>query len=200
MRGTITQLLQAWAAGQRDAMDQLMPLVYRQLVALAKRRMSMEEDNHPLRPTELVHETYLRLLDSGVSAKDRAHFYAICAQVMRHILIDHAKAQLRAKRGGGVSVVSVEDLDIAGGSSPEKVLAIHEALEKLAEMDERKARAVELVLFGGLQLDIAAEALGVSNATLRRDLSAAKAWLFHSLHGEAKTAEPIHPEKISSAE
>jgi RNA polymerase sigma-70 factor, ECF subfamily len=183
MGGTITGLLQAWGAGQRDAMDQLMPLVYRQLVGLARRRMSREAGNHPLRPTELVHETYLRLVDSGISANDRAHFYAICAQVMRRILIDHAKAQLRTKRGGGAAVVSIGDLEIAGASSPEKLLAIHEALERLAEMDERKARAVELVLFGGLELDIAAEALGISNATLRRDLTAAKAWLFHSLHG-----------------
>jgi RNA polymerase sigma factor (TIGR02999 family) len=186
MDGTITQLLHAWSAGQQDAMDRLMPLIYRQLVGLARRRMARESGNHPLRPTELVHETYLRLLDSDVSAKDRAHFYAICAQVMRRILIDHAKAQLCAKRGGGAAVVPIADLDVADGSSPEKVIAIHESLEKLAEMDERKARAVELVLFGGLELDIAAEALGVSNATLRRDLTAAKAWLFHSLNDRAK--------------
>jgi RNA polymerase sigma-70 factor, ECF subfamily len=193
MDGTITGLLQAWGAGQRDAMDRLMPLVYSQLVGLARRRMAGESGNHPLRPTELVHETYLRLLDSGVSAKDRAHFYAICAKVMRSILIDHARAQLSAKRGGGTPLVPIEDLDIAGPSSPEKVIAIHEALEKLAEMDERKARAVELVLFGGLQLDVAAEVLGVSNATLRRDLATAKAWLFHSLN------DPANPEQREDA-
>jgi len=189
MRGTITELLQAWGAGQRDAMDQLMPLVYGKLVGLAKGRMWKEGGNQALRPTELVHETYLRLLDSGVSARDRAHFYAICAKVMRCILIDHARAQLCEKRGGRAVEVPIESLDIQGASSPEKLIAIHEALDKLAEMDERKARAVELVLFGGLELDVAAEALGVSNATLRRDLSAAKAWLFHSLHGQTKPTE-----------
>lgn len=189
MGGTITGLLHEWSAGQREAMDRLMPLVYRELVGLARRRMAGQGSNHPLRPTELVHETYLRLLDSGVSAKDRAHFYAICAQVMRHVLIDHARAELCAKRGGGAPVISIEDLDIAGPSSPEKLIAIHEALERLAEMDERKARAVELVLFGGLQLDIAAEALGVSLSTLRRDLGAAKAWLFCSLKEHSKPGE-----------
>ena len=189
MDGTITELLRAWGEGRREAMDRLIPLVYRQLLALARRRMSIEGGNHPLRPTELVHEAYLRLVDSGVSAKDRAHFYAICAQVMRRILIDHARADIREKRGGGAAVVSLESVDVAGAGSPENVLAIHEALEKLAEMDERKARAVELVLFGGMELDMAAEALAISNATLRRDLKSAKAWLYHSLHDPANAAE-----------
>jgi RNA polymerase sigma-70 factor (ECF subfamily) len=189
--GTITELLQAWGEGRRDAMDRLIPLVYRQLLGLARRRMSLEGGaDHKLRPTELVHEAYLRLVDSGVSAKDRAHFYAICAQMMRRILIDHAKSQLRTKRGGGAVVLPLEDMDVAAAGSPETVLAIHEALEKLAEMDPRKAQAVELVLFGGVELDIAAEALGISNATLRRDLTVAKAWLYRSLH---------HPDPVSAS-
>jgi RNA polymerase sigma factor (TIGR02999 family) len=187
MDGEITKLLQDWGEGRREAMDHLIPLVYQQLHGLAKRRMSIEGGNHPLRPTELVHEAYLRLVDSDISPKNRAHFYAICAQVMRRILIDHAKAQLCGKRGGGAPVISLEGIDVAGAGSAESVLAIHEALEKLAEMDERKAEAVELVLFGGLDLDTAAEALGVSNATLRRDLKTAKAWLYHSLN------QPAHP-------
>ena len=190
--GTITELLQAWSEGRREAMDRLFPLVYRQLLGLARRRLSREANNHPLRPTELVHEAYLRMLDSGVSARDRAHFYAICAQVMRHILIDHAKAQLRGKRGGGTAVISLDGFDVADAGSPEGVLAIHEALEKLAEMDPRKAQAVELVLFGGVELDMAAEVLGISNATLRRDIKVAKAWLYHSLH-RSEPAQPDQP-------
>ena len=186
MSGTITKLLQAWGAGQRDAINQLMPLVYRELRGLAGRRMAGEDGNRSLRPTELVHETYLRLLDSGVSANDRAHFYAICGQVMRRILIDDAKARLRIKRGGGAAIVSLEGMDVATAGSPENLVAIDEALTKLAEMDERKARAVELVLFGGLEHEIAAEALGISAVTLRRDLKAAKAWLLHSLNGRAR--------------
>ena len=190
MSGTITRLLQAWGEGQREAMDRLMPLVYRELRGLARKRMARESDGHLFGPTELVHETYLRLLDSGVSAKDRAHFYAICAQVMRRILIDDARARVRIKRGAGAAVVSLEGLEMAAAGSPENLLAIDESLKKLAEMDERKARVVELVLFGGLEHEIAAEALGISTITLRRDLRAAKAWLFRSLHGGPEPSEP----------
>lgn len=190
MSESITELLHAWSEGQRDAMDQLMPLVYRQLLTMARHRMSMEHAGHTLRPTELVHEAYLRLVDSPISAKDRGHFYMICAQVMRHILIDHAKAQLRAKRGGGAPKVSLDDFDVASQGSPENLLAIHEALDRLSSIDPRKAQAVELVLFGGLELNDAAEALGISNATLRRDLKMAKAWLYHSIHHTAANGDP----------
>ena len=179
--GTITGLLRDWSAGRSDAMDRLLPLVYRQLRSLAGQRLALEGQGHPLRPTELVHEAYLRLLDSDVSAKDRSHFYLICSQVMRHILVDHARDRLRQKRGGGAPEVPLESLDIAGAGSPERLIAIHEALDKLAEVDNRKAQAVELVLFGGLELDAAAEALGVSNATVRRDVKAGKAWLYNAI-------------------
>jgi RNA polymerase sigma-70 factor (ECF subfamily) len=162
-------------------MDRLLPLVYHQLRSLARQRLARESQGHPLRPTELVHEVYLRLVDSDLSATDRSHFYLICSQVMRHILVDHARERLRQKRGGGAEEVSLHSLDIPEAGSPERLIAIHEALDKLAEVDNRKAQAVELVLFGGLELDAAAEALGVSNATVRRDVKAGKAWLYNAI-------------------
>jgi RNA polymerase sigma-70 factor, ECF subfamily len=177
----ITELLAAWSSGQREAMDQLIPLVYQQLLLLARRRMSLEAPDHTLRPTELVHEAYLRLIRSEIPAKNRAHFYAICAQLMRRILVDHARASLREKRGGGAAKVPLEGMDVVSSGSPEQVLAIHEALEKLAELDARKAQVVELVVFGGIEQDIAAEALDISPATLRRDLKLAKAWLYQAI-------------------
>jgi RNA polymerase sigma factor (TIGR02999 family) len=162
-------------------MDRLIPLVYQQLRTIARQRLALEKDGHPLRPTELVHEAYLRLLDSDISVKDRSHFYLVCAQVMRRILIDHARERLRQKRGGGAVQVPLDMMDIPEGGSPERLIAIHEALDKLAEVDDRRAKAVELVLFGGLELEAAAETLGVSNATVRRDVKAGRAWLYNAI-------------------
>jgi RNA polymerase sigma factor (TIGR02999 family) len=179
---TITRLLQAWSHGERDAMDKLIALVYRQLRELARRRMSLESPDHTLRPTELVHEVYYRLVRSEIPARNRTHFYAICARLMRRILIDHSKASLRQKRGAGAIVLTLNGFDVAGPDAPERILAIHEALEKLAEFDKRKAQVVELVVFGGLPQETAAEALEISQATLRRDLKIAKAWLYHTIH------------------
>ena len=182
MGDTITGLLQAWSNGQRDAIDKLIPLVYRQLQQLARNRLSHESPDHTLRPTELVHEVYMRLVRSEMPAKNRAHFYAICARVMRRILIDHSRASLRHKRGAGAVTIALNGFDVAGPDVPERILAIHESLEKLAEFDQRKAQVIELVVFGGLPQDTAAEALEISPATLRRDLKIAKAWLHHSIH------------------
>ncbi|HJY85599.1 MAG TPA: ECF-type sigma factor [Candidatus Acidoferrales bacterium] len=181
MHSEITELLAAWSSGEREAMDRLMPLVYQQLLSLARRRMSLEAQDHTLRPTELVHEAYLRLIRSEIPARNRAHFYAICAQLMRRILVDHARASLREKRGGGAVVVSLDGMDVVSSGTPERVLAIHEALEKLGELDARKAQVVELVVFGGVEQDTAAEALDISPATLRRDLKLAKAWLYQAI-------------------
>src|SRR5262249_6912142 len=132
--GTITSLLREWSAGRVDAIDQLLPLVYQQLRSLARQRLALENQGHPLRPTELVHEAYLRLVDSDVSARDRSHFYLICSQLMRRILIDHARERLRQKRGGGAAEVSLESLDLAEPGSPERLILIHNALDKLAEV------------------------------------------------------------------
>ena len=181
MGADITTLLEEWSEGKREAMDQLMPLVYDQLLSLARRRMSMEAADHTLRPTELVHEAYLRLIRSEIPASSRAHFYAICARMMRRILIDHARASLRDKRGNGAPIVALENMDVASPGAPEQVIAIHDALEKLAEFDARKAQALELVVFGGLEQDPVAETLNISPATLRRDLKMAKAWIYQSL-------------------
>jgi RNA polymerase sigma factor (TIGR02999 family) len=181
----ITELLAAWSEGKREAIDQLIPLVYEQLQALARRRLSLEAPDHTLRPTELVHEAYLRLIRSEIPARNRSHFYALCSQVMRRILIDHAKAGLREKRGGGAVAVPLDGLDMVSSEAPERVLAIHEALEKLEQFDPRKAQAVEMVVFGGVEHEIAAEALDISPATLRRDLKVAKAWLYQSIRHSA---------------
>jgi RNA polymerase sigma-70 factor (ECF subfamily) len=177
----ITALLAAWNEGRREALDQLIPLVYEQLLALARRRMSMESPDHTLRPTELVHEAFLKLVQSEIPARNRAHFYALCAQLMRRILIDHARSSLRQKRGGQMTMIALEGFDLASPESPERVIAIHEALEKLAKLDPRKAQAMELVVFGGLEQEIAAEALEISIATLRRDLTMARAWLYRAI-------------------
>jgi RNA polymerase sigma-70 factor, ECF subfamily len=158
MAADITSLLAQWSEGKREAMDQLMPLVYEQLHALAR-----------------------RLVPSEIPASSRAHFFALCARLMRRILIDHARASVRHKRGGGAPIVALDGIDVASPGAPEQVMAIHEALEKLAELDARKAQAVELVVFGGLEQEIAAEALNISPATLRRDLKIAKAWLYQSM-------------------
>lgn len=191
MGGDITTLLAEWSDGKKEAMDQLMPLVYDQLLSLARRRMSLEAADHTLRPTELVHEAYLRLIHSEIPASSRGHFYALCARMMRRILIDHARASLRGKRGGGAPVVALELMDVAAPGAPEQMIAIHNALEKLAELDARKAQALELVVFGGLEQDIAAETLNISPATLRRDLKMAKAWIYQSLrHSGGDQEEP----------
>lgn len=180
--GTITELLQGWSDGEPEAMEQLMSLVYPRLRELAQRRMYLESSGHTLRPTELVHEAYLRLAGQELSANDRGHFYAICAQMMRRILIDHAKAQLREKRGGGITVKGLDGLDVADPRTPERMLEIHQALERLAEFDGRKAQAVELCVFGGFEQVVAAEVLNISPSTLRRELKLAKAWLYRALH------------------
>ena len=189
MDGDITNLLAEWTEGNREAMDRLMPLVYDQLLSLARRRMSQEAPEHTLRPTELVHEAYLRLIHSEIPASSRAHFYAICARLMRRILIDHARASLRHKRGAGASVLTLEGVDVASPGAPEQVIAIHQALEKLAELDARKAQALELVVFGGLEQDMVAEFLNISPATLRRDLKMARAWIHRFLRHSRDSAD-----------
>lgn len=200
MDGDITTLLGEWSEGNREAMDRLMPLVYDQLLSLARRRMSMEAPEHTLRPTELVHEAYLRLIHSEIPASSRAHFYAICARLMRRILIDHARASLRHKRGRGAAIIAIEGMDVVSPGAPEQVIAIHQALEKLAELDARKAQALELVVFGGLEQDIVADVLNISPATLRRDLKMARAWIYQCLrHCNEESAATLDNEENSAA-
>jgi RNA polymerase sigma factor (TIGR02999 family) len=187
-QGRVTELLHDWRAGRQDALDQLMPLVYDQLRVLANHHMRREDPSHTLRATELVHEAYLKLVGSDISLNDRAHFYALASRVIRHLLTNHGKAKRREKRGGGAARLSLEEAVVIGAEPQDAVLEIHEALERLEAFDPRKARVVELVFFGGLEQDLAAEALAISPATLRRELRLAKAWLYSELNPKASAA------------
>src|SRR5262245_57987182 len=143
--GRVTELLQDWRAGRRDALDELLPLVYDQLRALANRHLRNENPGHTLRATDLVHEAYLRLAGADVSLTDRAHFYALASRVIRHILANHGKAKRRDKRGGGARRLSLEEATVIGSGPSDSVVEIHEALERLEAFDPRKARAVDMV-------------------------------------------------------
>jgi RNA polymerase sigma factor (TIGR02999 family) len=168
-------------------LEQLTPLVYDELRELAHRYMRRERHNHTLQATAVVHEAYVRLVGMEVPWQNRTHFYAVAARLMRRILVDHAKARHREKRGGPVTMVSVdvyqEDTDhaIASTAGQIDVLEVDEALEKLAEQDERLAHAVELHYFGGLTYQETAEALQISEATVHRDLRLAKAWILKQI-------------------
>jgi len=177
----VTQLLQQSRSGNKAAFDQLMPIVYEQLHKLAARCFRSERPGHTLRTTALVHEAYLRLLDSDVAYNDRVHFYAVAARVMRRLLVDHAKAQHREKRGGDVEQISLEQGADVGAQPPAHLLELDEALGRLAARDRRKSEVVELLFFGGLTYEEASAALEISPATLHRELKMAKAWLYNEL-------------------
>jgi len=181
----VTQLLLAWSGGDRVAGDELLSAVYAELHRQAARAMRRESSDHTLQATALVHEAYLRLVDQRrVEWRNRAQFYGVAAQVMRRILVDHARGRDAEKRGGGVSAVSLGDADaIAEQSSSEAVdvLALHDALERLAALDPDQAKVVELRYFGGLSIEETAETLGISPATVKREWSVARAWLKREL-------------------
>jgi len=180
----VTRLLKEWAGGNKQALDQLMPLVYDQLRTLAARCLSAERPEHTLRATALVNEAYLRLVNVELNFNDRVHFYAVAARLLRHILVDHAKSLNRAKRGGGVHKLSLDEALVVGQAAPSGILDLDEALQRLAAHDTRKAELVELLFFGGLTYDEAAVALSISPATVHRELRMAKAWLHRELTGE----------------
>jgi RNA polymerase sigma factor (TIGR02999 family) len=181
---SITALLRAWRGGQHDALDRLVPLVYEELRRLAGRAMRHERTDHTLQTTALLHEAYLRMLGADVEWEDRAHFYAVAAQTMRRILVDHARGRGRDKRGGsGVRLPLEEDVAAAPSRSAD-VIALDEALSRLSSLDERKAKTVELHYFGGLTYDETARVLGISPATVDRELRLAKAWLYRELTDE----------------
>ncbi len=178
---TVTQLLVAWRAGDRGVLDRLMPLVYQELHALAHRHMRGEREDHTLQTTALVHEAFLRLSGSDVKLQDRVHFFALAASTMRRVLVDHAKSKQRAKRGGGAVLLSIDAaLDVSDAPSDD-VISLDDALERLTQHDERKARVVELHYFAGLTYEEIATSLDVSVATVDRDLRFAKAWLYNDL-------------------
>ncbi len=177
----VTRLLKEWGGGNKEALDQLMPLVYDQLRALAARCLSAERPEHTLRATALVNEAYLRLVGSELTFNDRVHFYAVAARLLRHILVDHAKSLNRAKRGGGAPKLSLDEALVIGQAAPSGILDLDDALKRLAIHDSRKAEVVELLFFGGLTYDEASAMLNISPATVHRELRMAKAWLHRDL-------------------
>lgn len=178
----ITGLLADWGRGDRAALDKLTPLVYSELRRIARRQMSRERDGHTLQATALVNEAFIRISgQENFSWQDRAHFYAVCAQVMRHILIDHARAQQRDKRGGGAIHVSLDEAAVLAGGQETDFLALDEALSALEAFDPQKGRIVELRYFAGLGIEETAEVLQISPTTVRREWRRAKAWLYRAL-------------------
>lgn len=182
----VTQLLLAWSKGDRDALEDLLPAVYAELRRIAGRYLRHERPDHTLQPTALVHEAYVKLVDQRHARwQNRAQFFGVAAQLMRRILVDHARAHVAAKRGGGVSPVTLMD---AAGASPARgvdVLALDEALTRLTGLYPDQGRLVELRFFGGLTIEETGEAMGLSPATVKRQWAVARAWLLHSLHREA---------------
>jgi len=180
----ITLLLRAWTAGTEGASDKLMPLVYAELHRLAKAYMSRERLDHTLQTTALVNEAYLRLVDaSQVEWQDRAHFFAMGAQVMRRILVDWARSHRSLKRGGDRRVVQLEEALVASPEADVDLVALDDALQKLNDLDPRKSQVVELRFFGGLSVEETASVLKVSVDTVMRDWKLAKGWLRRELEG-----------------
>lgn len=178
----ITGLLADWGRGDRAALDKLTPLVYAELRRIARRQMSRERGDHTLQATALVNEAFIRISgQENFSWQDRAHFYAVCAQVMRHILIDHARANARDKRGGGAVHVSLDEAAVLAGGQATDFLALEEALRALEAFDPQKGRIVELRYFAGLGIEETAEVLRISPTTVRREWRRAKAWLYRAL-------------------
>jgi RNA polymerase sigma-70 factor, ECF subfamily len=181
----ITDLLLAWSAGDASAGDRLLPAIYADLHLQASRAMRREDEGHTLQATALVHEAYMRLVDQKrVAWKNRSHFLGVAAQMMRRVLVDHARERLAAKRGANPIHVSLSGADAAQHDDDADVLALHDALERLAAFDERQARIVELRYFGGLDIEAAADAIGMSPATVKREWSLARAWLRRELSAD----------------
>jgi RNA polymerase sigma factor (TIGR02999 family) len=181
----ITELLVGYGQGDKEALDQLMPIVYEELRRQAARYLRKERPGHTLETTALIHEAYVRLVDQRhVQWQNRAHFFGIAAQLMRRILVDHARTKKRVKRGGSDIKVSLADANIAVKGQDLDVVALDEALERLARIDEQQSRVVELRFFSGLSVEETAEVLGISKATVKRDWSMAKAWLHRELTGD----------------
>ncbi len=176
-----TQLLHQWSGGSKDALDQLMPVIYDELRKLAGRYLLSERPGHTLRATALVNEAYLRLAGSDVAYQDRIHFFAVAARTLRHILVDYARTRNRGKRGGGIENLPIEEAILVGPESDRGIVELDDALNGLAAHDPRKAKIVELLFFGGLTLEEAAAVLGTSPATVFREMKMAKAWLHREM-------------------
>ncbi len=177
----VTRLLLEWRDGNQDAASRLIPIVYDELRRLASHYLAQERPGHTLQPTALVHEAYLKLVEQkGGNWQDRAHFFAVAAQTMRHLLVDHARAKKADKRGGGMQRVELEHVTLLAAEADE-IVALDQALTRLKEMDACQAKVVELRYFGGLSVPEVAEVLGISERTVKREWSMAKAWLYSEL-------------------
>jgi len=183
----VTGLLRAWGRGDEEALQKLMPLVYEQLHAAARRYMAGERPGHTLQTTALIHETYLRLVDvRQIKWQNRAHFLAMCAQLMRRILIDFARTRGYQKRGGAAPHVNFDEAMLVTAQPDFNLVALDDALNRLADFDERKSKVVELRFFGGLGVKETAEVMKVSADTVMRDWKVAKVWLLRELRGGAR--------------
>lgn len=183
--GDVSTLLRAWSDGDQNALDQLTPIVYDELRRLAGHYLRRERTGHSLQATALVNEAYLRLVDyKRMRWENRAHFFAVSAQLMRRILVDHARRH-NLKRGGNVQHVAFEDTAVLGGGRQENLVALDDALQALARIDPRKAQVVELRFFGGLSVEETAEVLKVSTVTVMRDWNTARTWLYREMGGGA---------------
>ena len=179
--GDVTELLQAWSRGEPSALEKLTPLVYQELHRLAHRRMSLENPSHTLQTTALVNEAYLRLVSNRAEWQNRAHFFAISAQLMRQILVDFARTHRQLKRGGKVQRVSLDEARISSEERDANLEALDDALTALAAIDPRKSRVVELRFFGGLSIEETAQVLGISDLTVSRDWKFARLWLLREM-------------------
>jgi RNA polymerase sigma-70 factor (ECF subfamily) len=174
----VTRLLQAVGSGDREALDQLLPVVYDELRRLADRYLRSERSDHTLQPTALVHEAYLRLVDQNISWQNRSHFFGVAAQMMRRVLVDHARGLHAAKRGSGGAKVSLEDVFDLSDERASDLVALDDSLTALAEFDPLKSKIVELRFFGGLSIEETANVLDIGTATVIRQWRMAKAWLY----------------------
>lgn len=180
----VTRLLRAWSAGEEEALDELLPIVYDNLRRIARHQMRFERPGHLLQSTALIHEAYIRLVDQRrVRWRNRAQFFAIASRVMRRILVDEARGRAYAKRGGRALRVSLHESAAVAGERSSDLVALDEALGRLEILDARQSRIVEMRFFGGMTLEEISEVMSLSPATLKREWSAAKAWLYHELSG-----------------
>lgn len=179
--GPVSALLQRWRGGDESALNDLLPLVYHEMRNLADRYMRGERAGHTLQATALVHEAYARMVDMNIPYADRVHFFAVAARTMRRILVEHARARGRQRRGGGWKRETLDEAAIITPEPSADIVALDEALDRLETQDERKSRAIELHYFGGLSYEEISTVLDISTATVHRDLRMAKAWLFREL-------------------
>lgn len=175
--GEVTRHLKAWAGGDQDSLNRIMPLVYQELRKIARRVWRGQNAQNTLQPTALIHEAYVRLAAAGVEFQDRSHFYAVASVAMRQVLVNHAQANLTGKRGGGQVKVPLDEVQVSIQKESEEVLALHESLQRLEKLDPRKCRVVEFIYFGGFGMEETAEALGISSRTVTREWQATRIWL-----------------------